>query len=37
MSSIGPMFKLFSDDMGPGASVALVLLALVAMWLGYRF
>lgn len=37
MGSIGQMFKLFSNDMGPAGDVFLVLVALVAMWLGYRF
>lgn len=37
MSSIGHMFKLLFYDMGPLGPVLLVLLALVSMWLGYRF
>lgn len=37
MSSIGHMFKLLFYDAGPAGPILLVLLALVSMWLGYRF
>jgi len=37
MSSIGQMFKLFLDELGPMGAILLVLLAIVAMWLGYRY
>jgi hypothetical protein len=37
MSSIGHMFKLFHHDLGPLGPLLLVMLALGAMWLGYRF
>jgi hypothetical protein len=36
MSGLGHVLKMFYADLGPFGDVALMLIALVAMWLGYR-
>lgn len=37
MSAFGHIFKLFNHGMGPLGDMALVVLAIVSMWLGYRY
>ena len=37
MSQIGHMFKLLFYDLGPLGPILLILLALIAMWVGYRY
>ena len=37
MSQIGHMFKLLFYDMGPLGPILLILLALISMWVGYRY
>jgi hypothetical protein len=36
VSSIGQLFRLFSDELGPAGFVLLVLAALLLIWLGFR-
>ena len=37
MSSIGHMFELLFADFGPAGYALLLLVALVSMWLGFRY
>ena len=37
MSFVGQMFRLFSEDLGPGGYVVLFFVALAAIWFGVRY